>query len=86
MTKLNPDALAEQFDERGALAEDVREGVQRDVTPEMITAYVLELGELPKESAVPFGQYLAEVWFDYVEDQDVKQREVVADALDYWRG
>ncbi|MCC9686893.1 hypothetical protein [Streptomyces sp. MNU103] len=86
MDQLNPDALAEQYDEQGAPAEDVREGVQRDVTPEMITAYVVELGELPQESAGPFGEYLHEVWSDYVEDQDVTQREVVAGALAYWRG
>lgn len=41
MSKLNPDALAEWGDEEGAPAEDVRPGVQRDVTPGMIADYVV---------------------------------------------
>ncbi|MFJ4627149.1 hypothetical protein [Streptomyces sp. NPDC088847] len=86
MSKLDPDALAEWGDEEGAPAEDVRTGVQRDVTPEMITAYVVEAGELPQESAEPFGEYLHQQWNDYVESENITHRDLIHGALAYWRG
>jgi len=86
MNKLNPDALAEWSDEEGRPASDIRPGVQPNVTPHMITAYVLELGALPRESAEPFSEYLHRMWNDYVESEDIKQKDLVAGALEYWRG
>lgn len=86
MDKLNPDALAEWGDEDGAPDQDVRPNVQRDVTPEMIAAYVIEEGELPRESADPFGEYLHQAWNDYVENEELTQRALISGALEYWRG
>jgi hypothetical protein len=86
MDKFNPDALAEWGDEDGAPAEEVRPGVQRGVTPRMITAYVVEAGELPEESARPFGEYLHEHWNDYVESETVSHRDLIGGALAFWRG
>lgn len=86
MDKLNPDALAEWGDEDGAPADEVRPNVQRDVTPQMITAYVLAEGELPSESAEPFGKYLHQEWNDYVESEELTQRALIEGALSYWRG
>lgn len=86
MDKLNPDALAEWGDEDGAPADEVRPNVQRDVTPEMITAYVIEEGELPEESARPFGEYMHAQWNDYVESETVTQRDLISGGLAFWRG
>lgn len=86
MDKLIPDALAEWGDEESAPAEDVRPGVQRDVTPEMIAEYVITEGLLPRESAEPFGQYLHQAWNDYVEGENLTQRDLISGALEYWRG
>ncbi|SOE25700.1 hypothetical protein [Streptomyces sp. OK228] len=86
MDKLNPDALAEWSDEEGAPAGEVRPGVQPNVTPEMIADYVVDAGELPRESAEPFGEYLHRTWNDYVEGADITHRDLVAGALAYWRG
>jgi hypothetical protein len=86
MDKLNPDALAEWGEEEGAPADQVRANVQRDVTPQMITDYVVAEDELPQESAEPFGSYLHEHWNDYVEYEEITQRALIAGALEYWRG
>jgi hypothetical protein len=84
--KLNPDALAEWSDEQGTPDPEVRPNVQRDVTPQMITAYVIAIEALPSESAQPFGEYLDHAWNDYVETENVTQRDLITGALDYWRG
>ncbi|MFE9810685.1 hypothetical protein [Streptomyces sp. NPDC005548] len=86
MDKLNPNALAEWGDEEGAPDADVRPDVQRDVTPEMITDYVIAEGELPDVSARPFGEYLHQQWNDYVENEEMTQRDLIAGALEFWRG
>lgn len=86
MDKLNPDALAEWGEEEGAPDVDVRPGVQRDVTPEMIADYVTDEGELPRVSAEPFGRYLHRAWNDYVESETLTQRDLIAGALAFWRG
>lgn len=86
MDKLNPDALAEWGDEEGAPADEVRPNVQRDVTPQVIAAYIIEEGELPRVSAEPFGEYLHQTWNDYVENETLTQRELIAGALEFWRG
>ena len=86
MDKLNPDALAEWGDEEGAADAEVRPNVQRDVTPQMITNYVIEQAELPRESAEPFGAYLHEHWNDYVDYEELTQRALIAGALEFWRG
>ena len=44
------------------------------------------VGELPHESAAPFGEYLHQMWNDYVENETLTQRDLVAGALEYWRG
>lgn len=86
MDKLNPEALAEWGEEEGAPAEDVRPGVQRDVTPEMIADYMVETNKLPRESAEPFAEYLHQTWNDYVEGEPLTQRDLIAGALEFWRG
>ncbi|WP_399142202.1 hypothetical protein Q3A86_33215 [Streptomyces sp. NBUA17] len=86
MDKLNPDALAEWDDEMGAPDNEVRTGVQRDTTPEMIADYVIAEGELPEQSARPFGEYLHISWNDYVEYEEITQRDLIAGALEFWRG
>lgn len=86
MDKLNPDALAEWDDEQYADETEVRPGVQRDVTPDMITEYVIAEGALPEPSARPFGNYLHAVWNDWVEQQDITHRDLIAGALQFWRG
>jgi hypothetical protein len=86
MDKLNPDALAEWGEEESAPDEDVRPGVQRDVTAQMIADYVTDEGDLPRESAEPFGQYLHQAWNDYVESETLTQRDLIAGALAFWRG
>ena len=86
MTRLNPDALAEWGEEEGAHANEVRPNVQRDVTAHMITAYVVDEGELPRVSAEPFGEYLHQNWNDYVENETLTQRDLIAGALEFWRG
>ncbi|WP_333743822.1 hypothetical protein [Streptomyces ardesiacus] len=86
MAKLDPNALAEWGDEEGAPANEVRPGVQRDVTSEMITDYVVEAGHLPRESAEPFGEYLHTAWNDYVECETLRQKDLIEGALEFWRG
>ena len=86
MDTLNPEALAEWGEEEGAPAAEVRPNVQRNVTAQMITGYVVDEGELPRESAEPFGRYLHEMWNDYVETEVLTQRELITGALAFWRG
>jgi hypothetical protein len=86
MNKLNPDALAEWGDEEGAPDDQVRPGVQRDVDARMIAEYVIKQNELPRPSAEPFGEYLHQHWNDYVENEPLTQRELIAGALAFWRG
>ncbi|MFF0183475.1 hypothetical protein [Streptomyces sp. NPDC005244] len=85
--KLNPAALAERYEERGADPADIRDGVQ-PVDEDMIRRYVVEAGHLPMESAGPFADWLDGVFDEYVEDGNDKQTngEVVSGALKYWRG
>lgn len=83
MRKLDPDALAEW---EGEYEEEGRPGVQHSVTSRMITEYVTGTGALPPESAQPFGQYLYEVWHDYVDGETTTQGRLIQDALAYWRG
>ena len=86
MDELNPEALAEWGEEEGAPDTDVRPNVQRDVTADMIADYVVDEGELPRESAGPFGRYLHQTWNDYVESETLTQRDLIAGALAFWRG
>lgn len=86
MFRIDPDALAEWSDEEGAPDDQVRPNVQRDVTPEMIAEYVVTEGELPEQSARPFGEYLHQEWNDYVENEDMTHRDLIAGALEFWRG
>lgn len=85
MDKLNPDALAETYDEAGAPAGQVRPGVQ-PIDADMIRAHVIEAEELPAESARPFAEYLNEAWYDYVEEPGLTNGGVISGALAYWRG
>lgn len=87
MTKLDPSALAEWDEEQGACPQDVRPGVQ-PVDADMIADFVVEAGELPRESAQPFGDWLDGVWNDYTDPGDPTQTngDVIAGALSYWRG
>lgn len=78
---LNPDALAESGDEEL----DDRDNVQ-PVTEMMIYEYAVGKGELPRESARPFAEWLHEVWFDWNEDGELTNGKVIAGALQHWRG
>lgn len=78
---LNPKALAESGDERL----DDRKGVQ-PVTPFMISKHVEDQGELPRESAEPFGIWLHQEWFDWNEDGNLTNGDVISGALQHWRG
>lgn len=87
MTKLDPAALAEWDEEVGADPQDVRDGVQ-PVDADMIAAFVVEAGELPWDSARPFGDWLDSVWNDYTEPDNpaLTNGAVIEGALAYWRG
>lgn len=81
MDRLNPDALAECGD--GEL--DARDDVQ-EVDADMIREYVISAGELPEESARPFAEYIEDRWYDYNEDGELTNGQVISGALAYWRG
>lgn len=84
--KLNPDALAETGEETGAPAEEIRKGVQ-PVDAVMIERYVIDSGELHvPESAKAFGVWLDRDWYDFNEDGDRTNGQVVAGGLAEWRG
>lgn len=80
MDKLNPNALAEcgyDLDDRPEV---------QAVTAEMISVYVIGAGELPRYSAEPFGEWLAEMWNGFNEDGDKTNGDVLRGALADWRG
>jgi hypothetical protein len=81
MEALNPDALATCGDNDL----DTRRGVQ-DVTDLMITDYVVITGELPGESAGPFGAWLRQNWNDWNEDGELTNGAIITGALSFWRG
>lgn len=85
--KLNPAALAERYEERGADPADIRDGVQ-PVDEDMIREHVVEAGSLPTESAGPFADWLDGVFDEYVVPDNDKQTngDVIKGALAYWRG
>ena len=85
MPALDPNALAETGDEEGAAPEDVRPGVQ-PVNGDMIREYVIAAGELPEVSARPFAEWLHDAWFDFSEEPGPTNGDIIAGALDYWRG
>lgn len=84
MDKLNPDALAETHAEAGAPPQDVRPGVQ-PVTWEMIYDYVSE--ELHNEySRRAFADWVNSAWYDFADGDAVTNGQVIAGALEDWRG
>lgn len=84
--RLNPDALAETSEDEGAPADERRPGVQ-PVDAGMIERYALDTGELHvPESARAFGAWLHENWYDFNEDGDRTNGQIVAGALAAWRG
>lgn len=52
----------------------------------MIAEYVISEGELPRASAEPFSEYVHYEWNDYVEGQTITNGDVIAGALEWWRG
>lgn len=81
MKELDPNALAECGDDDL----NARAGVQQ-VDADMIAKYVISSGELPRESALPFAEYIHQQWNDYNEDGELTNGQVIAGALAYWRG
>ena len=81
MENLNPKALAEC----GDADLDARDGVQ-EVDAGMIHEYVISEGKLPRESAGPFAEYIEQNWYDYNEDGELTNGDVIEGALAYWRG
>lgn len=77
--KLDPKALA-QID-----PDDTRTGVQ-PVTERMIRAYVVAENDLPDYSAEPFATWLDSTWFEYAEDPEATNRDVIDGALEDWCG
>lgn len=77
--KLDPKALAQTG------LGDTREGVQ-PVTRVMIREYVVERNELPDYSAWPFADRLNSVWFEYAEDPELTNGDVIEGALVDWCG
>lgn len=84
MDKLNPDAFAEWYDEEDQISD--RPNVQQGVTIQMVAVYVTENKFLPQVSAEPFASYLSQVWHDFVDGEEITQRDLIDGALRFWRG
>lgn len=81
MDKLNPNALAES----GDADLDDRPGVQ-PVDAQMILDHIIAAEELPPYSARPFADWLHDAWFNFSEDGNLTNGDVIAGALADWRG
>jgi hypothetical protein len=88
VTALDPKALAMTYEEDGLASgdPDVRPGVQMDVDAGMIEQYIIDIHELPQESAQPFSEWAESMWFEYNEDGDLTNKQVIDGMLNYWRG
>jgi hypothetical protein len=52
----------------------------------MVAVYVTENKFLPQVSAEPFASYLSQVWHDFVDGEEITQRDLIDGALRFWRG
>lgn len=81
MEDLNPNALAIGVDDD----EELRPGVQI-ASESMIYEYVHENYRLPHASALAFADWVYDVWYDFNEDGNFTNGQVIEAAVTEWCG